>query len=334
MTTTVLLICGGDGSEHDISLISADYVEQKLKAIPGTEVIRTCIHDHRFLLNDGSIATFVEDSQLLIHGRRVHIDAAVPCLHGIPGETGDIQSFLEILDIPYIGCGSEASRNCFNKVTTKFYMDKLGIANTEYRYLPRNCDRYQKVAMAAFETWHDVYIKAACQGSSIGCYHVTDKSQVADAVNQAFSYSPEVLIERTIPHRELEVAAYEYDGRLVITNPGEIIMPDNAFYTFDEKYSTDSSTVTTVEPKGLTDFQVNRIRDMAKNVFISLKLRDLSRIDFFLAASGEILINEINTFPGMTPISMFPKLLEHNGHNMVQFLHLAIDRAIARKRYR
>ena len=109
-------------------------------------------------------------------------------------------------------------------------------------------------------------------------------------------------------------------------------MPDNLFYTFDEKYSKDSGSVTTVEPQNLSDEIKQMIRDYARKAYLGLKLRDLSRIDFFLSDHNEIIINEINTFPGMTPISMFPKLLEHNGHQMTEFLRQAIERAASKNK--
>ena len=119
-------------------------------------------------------------------------------------------------------------------------------------------------------------------------------------------------------------------GKLVITDPGEIIMPDNVFYTFEEKYSSTSATVTTVTPKGLTQDEINTIKDYARRAFEGLKLRDLSRIDFFLSKEDGILINEINTFPGATPISMFPKMLSHHGETMQEFLAQAVKRAISK----
>ena len=117
-----------------------------------------------------------------------------------------------------------------------------------------------------------------------------------------------------------------------LSRPGEIIIPDNKFYTFDEKYSKDSGTITTVTPDNLSEEDIHTIQDMARRAFIGLKLRDLSRIDFFLSKEDGILINEINTFPGATPISMFPKMLEHNGDVMSDFLAKAVKKAISEKK--
>lgn len=332
MSLNILLLCGGDGSEHDISIISAKFLLENLKQNPDFNVIYSCLHEGRFILSDGSCGAFDQDGRFVVNGEPVQIDCAVPCLHGTPGETGEIQGFFKLYHIPYIGCTEDASMRCFNKVTTKLYLSALGIANTPYIWLVDKSEESLKRAEDAFAQWgNDVYVKAAAQGSSIGCYHVKSKDDLRDSIIEAFMYSDSVLIEKNIEHRELEVAAYETDEGLVITRPGEIIMPSSMFYTFEEKYSETSGTVTTVEPKGLSEEVVEKIREMARRAFVGLQLRDLSRIDFFLTPDSEVLINEINTFPGMTPISMFPKLLMHHGDNMPEFLTSCIKRAIAGK---
>lgn len=331
MSSNILLLCGGDGAEHEISLISAQFLLENLRQIPDFNVIYCCLHKGRFTLEDGSCIYFMPDGQINMHGQLLKIDCAVPCLHGTPGETGEIQSFFRLNGIPYIGCSEDASLKCFNKITTKLYLTALGINNTPYTWLIDQSEASLKEAYAAFAVWNqDVYVKAASQGSSIGCYHVQNHDDLRDCIAEAFSYADSVLIEKNIEHRELEVAAYETDAGLIITPPGEIIMPQSVFYTYEEKYSQDSGTVTTVEPEGLSDKIIEEIRSMARRAFIGLQLRDLSRIDFFLTPSGEVLINEINTFPGMTPISMFPKLLAHHGDSMPAFLAGCIRRATAR----
>ncbi len=329
MSTNILLLCGGDGSEHDISLLSAKFIEEQLKKTPEFSVIKAVIHNHKFIVDDNKNGIFLGDNVFSVEGTEYRIDCVVPCIHGIPGETGDIQSFLEIHNIPYIGCKAEASRNCFNKITTKLYLDALGIPNTPYAIIPLQNETYKKTALEFFDKYQDIYVKAASQGSSVGCYHVTNRDDVWDSIVEAFSFSSEVIIEKNIIHRELEVASYEINGELKLSKPGEIIIPDNKFYTFDEKYSKDSGTITTVTPENLSEEDIRTIQEYARRAFIGLKLRDLSRIDFFLSKEDGILINEINTFPGATPISMFPKMLEHNGDVMSDFLAKAVKKAIA-----
>lgn len=335
MAKNILLIAGGDSSEHDISLISSKYVEEQLRKNSDFNVLSCVLHNNLFLLEDNKVGYFSIKNNFVVQssdGTQVTyvIDCAVPCLHGFPGETGDIQSLLELHCVPYIGCKGEASLNCFNKVTTKFYFDALNIDNTPSTFIGDSSEASLKKAHEAFNHFgKDVYVKAASQGSSIGCYHVTDESELDKCLLEALTLSELVLIEQTIEHRELEIAAYEYQGQLYVTEPGEIVIPKDKFYTFDEKYSSDSSSTTSVEVEGLSPLQREVMASMAIRAFKGLNLRHLSRIDFFLATDGKIYINEINTFPGMTPISMFPKLVEHKGLKMSDFLSDCVYSAIA-----
>ncbi|MDF2154779.1 D-alanine--D-alanine ligase [Vibrio sp. CAU 1672] len=321
MTKNILLLCGGGSSEHEISLMSADYVEQQLNLIDAIKVIRVEIRTDGWFTTKGQLVYLdLHNKQLCSDENNHPIDFIVPCIHGFPGETGDIQSMFEIAGIPYLGCGPEASSNSFNKITSKLWYDALGIPNTPYLFLTRNTQESHQKASQAFEQWGKVFVKAARQGSSVGCYNVTQKSHLSEAIDSAFGFSEQVLIEQAVKPRELEVAAYEMEGKLHITKPGEVIAPDGAFYSYDEKYSTSSHSLTEIEAKDLTEEQREAIRDAAETVFKQMNLRHLSRIDFFLTEDGKVYLNEVNTFPGMTPISMFPKMLQHNGHKFHEFL--------------
>ncbi|AUI88200.1 D-alanine--D-alanine ligase A [Vibrio azureus] len=326
MIKNVLLLCGGGSSEHEVSIMSANFVEQQLNLIEDIQVVRVEIKKNEWLTSQGeSVYLNINTKQLCSKTSELQIDFIVPCIHGFPGETGDIQSMFEMAGIPYLGCGPEASSNSFNKITSKLWYDAIGIPNTPYLFLTRNDQQSHQQALAAFDKWGKVFVKAARQGSSVGCYSVTEKQDVTRAVNDAFDYSEQVLIEKAVKPRELEVAAYEINGKLYITKPGEIIAPDDSFYSYDEKYSSSSHSLTEVEAKNLTDEQTETIRIMSERVFKQMHLRHLSRIDFFLTEDGEIYLNEVNTFPGMTPISMFPKMLQNNGHLFHEFLASCIE---------
>ncbi|MGI9946338.1 D-alanine--D-alanine ligase [Vibrio hyugaensis] len=328
MIKNILLLCGGCSSEHEISLLSANFVEQQLNLIENVKVTRVEIKNEGWVTNQNELVYLdLNTKQLCSDTSSLAVDFIVPCIHGFPGETGDIQSMFEIAGIPYLGCGPEASCNSFNKITSKLWYDAIGIPNTPYLFLTRNDEYAHEQAQQAFDKWEKVFVKAARQGSSVGCYSVTEKSELRQAVNDAFSFSEQVLIEKSVKPRELEVAAYEMDGQLHITKPGEVIAPDGAFYSYDEKYSSASHSLTEVEAKNLTEEQVDAILEASQTVFKQMNLRHLSRIDFFLTEDNEIYLNEVNTFPGMTPISMFPKMLQNNGHQFHEFLADCINTA-------
>ncbi|KAB0300664.1 D-alanine--D-alanine ligase [Vibrio fortis] len=320
-TTNILLLCGGGSSEHEVSLVSAGYLFEQLNSIEDFNVVCVEIKSEGWCLDSGELVYLDINNQMLCGDKdQMKIDFIAPCIHGFPGETGDIQSLFEMAKIPYLGCGSEASNNSFNKITSKLWYDALGIPNTPYLFLSDNNEQSHTAAKEAFEKWGKVFVKAARQGSSVGCYQVTESEQLEEAVNKAFTFSDQVLVEKAVVPRELEVAAYEIDGELHISKPGEVIAPNGAFYTYEEKYGADSHSTTEVEATNLTDEQLKQIDNDARKVFTQMKLRHLSRIDFFLTEDNEIYLNEVNTFPGMTPISMFPKMVEHNGHTFSSFL--------------
>ncbi|GLR06052.1 D-alanine--D-alanine ligase [Vibrio hyugaensis] len=328
MIKNILLLCGGCSSEHEISLLSANFVEQQLNLIENVKVTRVEIKNEGWVTNQNELVYLdLNTKQLCSDTSSLAVDFIVPCIHGFPGETGDIQSMFEIAGIPYLGCGPEASSNSFNKITSKLWYDAIGIPNTPYLFLTRNDEYAHEQAQQAFDKWGKVFVKAARQGSSVGCYSVTEKSELRQAVNDAFGFSEQVLIEKSVKPRELEVAAYEMDGQLHITKPGEVIAPDGAFYSYDEKYSSASHSLTEVEAKNLTEEQVDAILEASQTIFKQMNLRHLSRIDFFLTEDNEIYLNEVNTFPGMTPISMFPKMLQNNGHQFHEFLADCINTA-------
>ena len=324
----VLLMCGGGGSEHEISLLSANFLEEQLRALPGIEVTRVELKPDGWLRADGKACHLGMDKILQCGDDAWPVDYVVPCIHGFPGETGDLQSFLELAGLPYLGCGAEGSKLCFNKVSTKLWLTALGIPNTPFVFLSENDGAAHAEAHQAMRRWGAVFVKAASQGSSVGTYRVTDVAQLSDAINKAFGYSEQVLVEKAVKPRELEVAVYQYGDELVATYPGEICVPQDKFYTYEEKYSSASHTETALKAEGLTQAQADAIHEYALKAFRQLKLTHLSRIDFFLTEEGEILLNEINTFPGMTSISMFPKLLEHHGHSFAHYLEQILRKSV------
>ncbi len=327
--TSILLLCGGGSSEHEVSLVSANYLQSQLSLTPEFDVIRVEMKKDGWFTEQGELALLDTNSgQLNIVGQSLDIDFVIPCIHGFPGETGDIQSLLELSGIPYLGCRAEASTNSFNKITSKLWYDALGIPNTPYLFLSENNeDAYQRT-LAAMQQWGSVFVKAACQGSSVGCYKVTEIAQLQKAIDDAFTYSNQVLVEKAVKPRELEVAAYEYQGELILTLPGEVKAPEDTFYSYEEKYANTSHSTTDIVAQNLTQEQIETIRVNAEKVFMQMKLRHLSRIDFFLTPEGDIYLNEVNTFPGMTPISMFPKMLENHGHKFHEFLAYCVKSSL------
>ncbi len=322
MKKTILLLCGGGGTEHDVSLVSSKYIHKNLSEMGLYNIIKVEIGKDKLfrkLKKDDSYGEIVtmNFNRQLIGSTTEDIHLVVPCFHGPPGETGEIQTFCELIGLPYIGCGPEASLICFNKVTSKLWFDALDIPNTPFEFLSSMEDIAR--AHLFFDRHGKIFVKAASQGSSVGCYQVFKKEELDAALLNAFKYSEYVLVEKMVNARELEISTYEYDGAIIATVPGEIRCPSK-FYSFEEKYDPNSKTTTEIVALNLPAEAIEKMRSMAIKVFTHLKLRHLSRIDFFYTDEGDIYLNEINSFPGMTPISMFPKMMENNGHSFNKFL--------------
>lgn len=302
-----IIICGGGKSEHEISLISAKYIHDQY---PSSTVWQI-----------QSLDEVTADSLSEKNG-----DYIIPCLHGHPGETGDIQPLLEKFGYDYLGCREQASKDCFDKVQTKMKLTELGIPNTPYLFLSDKSELNSKkeALIDFFHKSKKVFVKASQQGSSVGCYPVEKVEDLETFTLKAFAHSPNVLIEKHIIGRELEVATFDYQGKVIATAPGEIHLGED-FYSYEEKYAQSSSATTSIQAKDLSKEQIETIKEYSLKAFKGFNLRHLSRIDFFLAQDGEIYLNEINTFPGMTPISMFPKMMENSGVRFPDWLDDCIN---------
>ncbi len=321
----ILIIYGGGGEEHQISKISAKYIEEQLGTINNYNILQLELtKEFQFIDNDHNTYNFNSNSILTSNNKKIKIDFVIPVIHGDIGESGDIQSFLKLMNIPYLGSGAEESIICFNKITTKIWLNLLSIPNTPFTVLTNQDESNYLKALHFLKLHKEIFIKSSSQGSSIGCYPIRNEKELKDFLPKSFMYSNQVIAEKLVTGRELEVSVYEYDGNLNVSDPGEIICPNN-FYSYEEKYNDNSKTKTKVKAENLTTDQKSKIKQYSKQAFEGLHLNHLSRIDFFLTSDNKILLNEINTFPGMTPISMFPKMLESNGHSITSFLTQIIN---------
>ncbi len=325
MKKNILLLYGGE-EEASISCISSKFIYESIKESQNLEIIPVIINSQfELFLNDRFQLKFTESKKVEVKNRSLFIDSkkipihyCIPCIHGAPGENGQIQEILNFYGIKYLGNTPEISKNCFNKITTKLWAEKLGIPTTPFEVITKNntSNQLKNIYTALGE---NVFIKTSSQGSSIGCYPAKTMGQFKDAVKSALEYGPFVLIEKAIQAREIEIAAFQFKGKLMISNPGEVLN-DQSFYSYEDKYSEKSSTKTTIQPK-LDNLQMTKLKSYAERLFKNMSLKDLARIDFFLKEnSGEIYLNEINTFPGMTPISLFPKLLAAEKITMKNYL--------------
>jgi D-alanine-D-alanine ligase len=336
---TVALIFGGKSAEHEISVISARAVAaqidpQEFALTPvyighdgrwhggacAREVIST---DLAALLRSGtpesarerlkSITGKFSEEIFDFTAFQQETDVAFLVLHGSYGEDGKIQGCLETFGIPYTGCGVTASALAMDKALTKIcamsagieVADFLTILSPEYFSDPgKSCD-----AVSAKFSW-PVFVKPASLGSSVGITKVHHAGELQPALDVACRLDAKVLVETAISGREIEVAVLGNDNP-VASFPGEIV-PGSEFYDFEDKYIRNSARL--IIPARLTEEQTEAVRSAALVVFRALGCSGMSRIDFFLEnGTGKIILNEINTIPGFTDISMYPMLMAATG---------------------
>jgi len=257
------------------------------------------------------------------------VDVVFPVLHGAFGEDGTIQGLLEMADIPYVGSGVLSSAASMDKVFAKKLLAAEGLPIGEYAVVPRGAttlpeaDR-QRLGLPAF-------VKPARAGSSVGISRVTDWGQLDDAIALARQTDPKVLVEAAIVGREVECGVLQFpDGHIEASLPAEIRVlaeDDDAWYDFETKYLGEAAELDI--PAKLDDHVIERLRAMAVRAFQALDCAGLARVDFFVGSDGTLTINELNTMPGFTTTSAYPKMWEVTGIDYTTLLTTLIETALA-----
>jgi D-alanine-D-alanine ligase len=336
------VIYGGPSAEHEVSCISARRIART--ALEGGWVVRPIglTHDKRWVDARGTLAD-VEDVAALRSpdvllrkdpGLEVaHLDEALPpdpvvfpVLHGPFGEDGVIQGHLESLQVPYVGAGVLASAICMDKGIAKSVMHDHGLPVAAWRVVPRSSWTADVMEEAVDALGLPLFVKPANLGSSIGVAKVSDAASFGDAVLSALEFDDHVIIEEFVQGRELELALMGNED-VRVTRAGEILA-SREFYDYDDKYVL--GTAETVAPTDLTDAQLGHAQAVAMAAYRALHVEGLARVDCFLLDDDEIVVNEVNTMPGFTPISMFPMLWEAEG---VSFPHV-VDELVSLARSR
>jgi D-alanine-D-alanine ligase len=256
------------------------------------------------------------------------IDVAFPLLHGPYGEDGTLQGLLELAGIPYVGSGVFASAAAMDKAHMKQLLTGAGLPVPAYVVVREGRSVPAEVADL---TW-PVFVKPARGGSSIGISRVTDRSGLDAALAEAFRHDPKVLIESGVEGREIEcgVLAATDGGTPEASLPAEIRLAEGSdFYDFDAKYMPDSGTTFDIPPK-LPDAAIEEVRRTAVRAFEALDCEGLARVDFFLVEPDRLMVNEVNTMPGFTPVSMFPQMWAASGVGYPELVARLIDDAVRR----
>ena len=337
---TIAIICGGPSSEHEVSCVSAGGVLKGLDrerfdpvligitksgtwvALP-IDYQLEIINKKMPVIEDNGQHIELSSAGLSIDGELLDIDCVFPVLHGEYGEDGKIQNLLDEAELAYVGSGVSASAQAMDKAVAKLLFASSGMKVADGVAVTQ-----QDWQSATDSLSYPVFVKPSSGGSSRGTHKVKSAAGLESALNDAFLFDTKVLIETAINGREIECAVLERDGKVDASTVGEIVVDSKfEFYDFEAKYLDDATTVKI--PADIPDAASDEIRRLAIAAFHVLGCSGLARCDFFYTHDGEIIINEVNTMPGFTGTSVYPKLWQASGVTYTELISALIDTALS-----
>lgn len=260
---------------------------------------------------------------------KASFDVIFPLLHGPNGEDGTVQGLLELLNLPYVGNGVLASSAGMDKVIMKNIFAQSGLAQVKYVSFIRK--EWEEADLAAYEKvekalGYPCFVKPANLGSSVGISKCNNREQLVEAFKEAFIFDRKVIVEEGVTAREVEIAVLGND-QPECSVPGEIV-PKVEFYDYSAKYEDGNTAL--IIPAEITAEEYETLKEMAITAFKALDCSGLVRADFFLTKDGKAYINEVNTMPGFTPVSMFPLLWKHTGLEYPKLIERLVELGIER----
>lgn len=355
--TRVLVLYGGQSAEHEISLRSAAYIVEALDPARYDVMAIAIDKEGRWLLDEASreklkhLQTYQlpdKANEVVLPASSAHrmlslngqnsalsFDVVFPILHGTLGEDGTVQGLLELANIPYVGAGVLCSAVAMDKAVAKALIREAGLPTPDYLAFSLGdwTLRRESILQAIKKQFTvPVFVKPANLGSSVGIHKVKEETTLLSAIEDAFQYDTKILIEAGLPVREIELSVLEnltYGEPALVSLPGEIV-PTHEFYSYEAKY-LDENGARLVLPAPLSQAQIEKAQILAQTAFAILNCEGMARVDLFLhKETGEFLFNEINTIPGFTSISMYPKLWALSGMSGQTLLTHLIQLAQAR----
>lgn len=313
----VAIIAGGDSGEYEISLKTADNIFNQLdRSLFVPYLVHFKGADWSYTAEDGSVYQIDKnDFSLTVEGRKVRFDVAFIAIHGTPGENGKLQSYFEMIQQPYTGCGSFSSALTFNKYYCNLAVKDLGIPiSPSLHFYNTDPIDYEQIEVVC---GYPCFVKSCNSGSSVGVTKVHDRGELADAFAEAFKYDNQLMVEKFVRGRELTcgvTSAYGEVRTLAVTE----VVASNEFYDYDAKYTAVGHKLLT--PAALSEEETDRISRYAQTIFHHLDCKGVVRVDFILSADdGVAYFLEVNTIPGQTAMSIVPGQVVYNNLDIKEF---------------
>lgn len=340
MKIKIAVLFGGQSTEHEVSRVSAASVLRNLDQSKYDIVPIGITKDGKWFEYTGSAHNIengewesdeyykIYEAQKILFNREV--DVVFPVLHGLYGEDGTIQGLCKLLSLPCVGPGVMSSAVCMDKVYTKYLLERFEVKQADY-VVVLACDYKEKKSKLIEEIenklGYAVFIKPSNSGSSVGITKAHNREELIAGLEEALKYDRKILVEKAINAREVEVAVLGND-RPVAAIPGEII-PAKEFYDYEAKYKSEASRL--LIPADLSEDKLEKIKETAVRVYRILDCAGMARVDFLVDKGTEdVYLNEVNTIPGFTKISMYPKMWQVSGKSYGTLLDELIQLALER----
>lgn len=336
---SVLVLCGGQSTEHEISLLSAKNVIERLNPLRYQVAVVEIGHDgtwHYFKTSHDYFSGITAGVMHIVPGQvypfyvdslPIPIDCVFPVLHGTNGEDGTMQGLLDVLQVPYVGADCLGSAIGMDKAVLKRLLHEAGLPVVDRLLVHRSNANHITYSEVASTLGNTLFVKPNSLGSAVGINKATDEESLRIALAHACQYDEYVLIEKAVVAREIECSVLGNENP-VVSFPGEIVMHAD-FYSYEAKY-LDSAASTVQSPADLSPELISQFQSMALKAYQALRCTGMARVDFFLDQNNQIYINEINTIPGFTNISMYPKNWEASGLPYAQLLDRLIELGMQR----
>ncbi len=371
---TVAVLYGGKSGEHEVSIVSASSVVRNIDrekhsivligiTKKGFWYIQDVSEIEKLMLDSKATLSIVEEDDNLVSvipgggkkkalfckSQALEVDVVLPILHGTYGEDGLLQGLLEMAELPYCGCGVLSSSIAMDKEKAKQVWEQVGLPVVPYVCIKSSQKTEQEIKAFYNTVKNDwgmpVFIKPCCAGSSVGTAKAENEVEFRQAIANAFKWDEKILVEPFVPAREIECSVTGNTSELDFIEGkknargvthyelGEIA-PTHEFYDYEAKY-TDPNGAELIIPAKLTEEQDSQIKDLAIKAYKALDCSGLSRVDFFIhKETGDIFINELNTLPGFTSISMFPKMCSAGGLAYKDVIELILEQGVERFKIR
>lgn len=344
------ILFGGKSAEHEVSLQSAKNVMDAIDKEKYNPILIGIDKSGKWLLNDGSKFLLNSDNPKLIKLNKASdsvalvpqsegkisnlskndfdksIDVVFPILHGPFGEDGTVQGLLKLANVPFVGASVLGSAIGMDKDVMKRLLRNASIPIANFLVFKESDDSLD-YDFVVEKLGSSFFVKPANLGSSVGISKVNNKFEFKKAIERAFQYDTKILIEENIRGREIECSVLG-NNNPIASVPGEVI-PNHEFYSYEAKYIDENGALLEI-PAKISEEKANAIRELAIKTFKILACEGLARVDFFLKNNGEIVVNELNTIPGFTSISMYPRLWEASGISYAELIDRLIQLALER----